>query len=84
MREAYLLIGLLALLGVMLAGFTAHRLVLKSRGAAALPAGLGKIPATKQPVLCPMCGGENHPAARGCLHCGGTLTPLESSEAEQC
>lgn len=73
MNDGYLLFGLLALVGLIIAGFTAHRLIEKRHDPAAIPAGLAKIPTTKQPMPCPACGGENHPSAKACSHCGAEL-----------
>ncbi len=49
---------------------------------AGIPAGLGKIAATYQPVVC-QCGAENHPSARNCSTCGAALEPRTTSEVER-
>lgn len=46
---------------------------------AGVPAGLGKIAATYDPVDC-ACGAENHPAAQQCSTCGRALQPQVISE----
>jgi hypothetical protein len=81
--DRYLILGLLALMGMFAAGFLTHRMVMNRSRGAFVPAGLGKIPLTKTPVDCAGCGGENHPSAKQCLHCGGNLTPAEPSEVER-
>lgn len=73
MNDAYLLFGLLTLAGLTIAGFMVHRMIEKRAGAAGVPAGLAKIPATKTPIACHSCGGENHPSARKCSHCGAEV-----------
>ncbi len=80
--DRYLLVGLFALLAITLAGFYAHHRVVRRVPRSVLPRGLAKIPATKQPVPCPLCGGENHPSAKSCSHCGATATPSERSEVD--
>lgn len=47
---------------------------------AGIPRGLGKISSTYAPEVC-ACGAENHPAAKVCSGCGGTLAPRAESEA---
>jgi hypothetical protein len=49
---------------------------------AGVPSGLGKVAATYSPEVCPSCGAENHPSARACSGCGGTLAPRVVSEAQ--
>lgn len=83
MSDSFILFGLLALVGVFCAGYFAHHLVIKRSNPAAIPAGLGKIPTTKLPQPCTACGGENHPAAKRCSHCGASFTPGERSEVDQ-
>ena len=80
MSDGYLLAGLLTLLGLIVAGFFAHQLILKRSNPAMVPAGLAKIPSTKMPVACAACGGENHPSARECSFCGAKMTPADRSE----
>lgn len=82
LADGYLLAGLFTLLAVTLAGFYAHHLVVRRIPKDALPRGLAKIPATRQPVPCPMCGGGNHPSAKRCSHCGAAATPSQPSEVE--
>lgn len=48
-----------------------------------VPAGLTKIAATYSPEACPACGAENHPSARQCSECGGTLQPRFVSEVQK-
>jgi hypothetical protein len=43
-------------------------------------AGVVKIPATVEPVLCSACDGLNHPSAAKCSKCGEQLQPLMNSE----
>lgn len=50
---------------------------------AGVPSGLGKVAATYSPEVCTSCGAENHPAARVCSGCGGTLTPHIVSEVQR-
>jgi hypothetical protein len=83
MSNGFLLAGLLLLLSLLIAGFATHQLVLKRSAGAPVPAGLAKIPATSAPARCPACGGDNHPSARRCSHCGSALTPSVSSEVER-
>jgi len=54
-------------------------LAVKENGPA-VPTGLSKIPATRDPVACPGCGAANHPAAAKCSDCGATLEPSAPSE----
>jgi len=46
----------------------------------ALPAGLRKVPKTREPARCPGCGRENHPAATDCAACGAEMVPTAVSE----
>lgn len=48
-----------------------------------VPKGLHKVATTHAPQPCLECGGENHPSARRCIHCGAALEPLLDSEAER-
>ena len=43
-------------------------------------AGVVKIPATVEPVLCSACDALNHPSATKCSKCGEQLQPLMNSE----
>lgn len=83
MGDTYLLFGLLALVSVFFAGFYAHHLVMKRSGTSTVPAGLAKIPSTPMPRTCVACGGENHPSARNCLHCGTALPDGGIPEVER-
>lgn len=82
LSDAYLAFGLFMLVGLMIAGYAAHQMILKRNAGAAVPAGLGKIPTTRLPAACAACGGENHPSAAVCSHCGAQLNPVETSELE--
>lgn len=42
--------------------------------------GLRKVASTAAPVACPACGALQHPSARECAACGGTLSPRFESE----
>lgn len=42
---------------------------------AGVPPGLAKVPTTRAPAACPVCGSPNHPAARRCSACGAALAP---------
>lgn len=44
------------------------------------PKGVHKVHLTADPILCPDCGNENHPAARKCLECRHPLSPTSESE----
>lgn len=46
------------------------------------PAGLGKLPSTREPRSCPHCGAANHPAAATCTSCGGALEPRARAETD--
>jgi hypothetical protein len=48
-----------------------------------VPSGLVKVPATATPMACQACGNTNHPAARRCARCGGTLDPRLESEVSR-
>jgi ribosomal protein L40E len=48
-----------------------------------VPGGLGKISATHSPDACPACGAENHPSARQCSSCGGTLQARFVAEVQK-
>ncbi|RMD95267.1 MAG: hypothetical protein D6813_00655 [Calditrichaeota bacterium] len=48
-----------------------------------VPKGLRKVPSTAEPVPCPGCGSQNHPAAEKCLDCGHPLTPKTQSEVNR-
>ena len=50
---------------------------------AGIPAGLRKVPQTREPVRCPACGAEAHPSASRCAACGAALEPLVQSEVER-
>ncbi len=45
-----------------------------------IPEGLVKVPVTAAPVACPNCGYGNHPSAKVCAGCRGTLQPAMQSE----
>jgi len=45
-----------------------------------IPAGFVKVPTTHTPVPCAGCGYQNHPSAKQCVGCGGTLEPRLQSE----
>lgn len=47
---------------------------------AGVPAGLAKVPVTRQPVPCPCCGTTNHPSAAACAGCDESLTPAVEPE----
>ena len=49
---------------------------------AGVPSGLAKVPTTREPVVCPSCGRENHPSAKNCSSCGAGLSPSVASEVE--
>jgi hypothetical protein len=51
-----------------------------AQGAMEAPAGLAKVPLTREPVACRACGYANHPAAEQCLGCGRTIEPHVQSE----
>ena len=50
---------------------------------AGMPTGLAKIASTYSPEACPACGTTNHPSARQCSACGGTLQPRFVSEVQR-
>jgi len=84
LSDGYLFTGIAILLGLLIAGFTLHQRILKSAATPAMaPVGLGKVAVTAHPGRCAACGGENHPAARACSHCGAALAPMTSSEVER-
>ena len=45
-----------------------------------IPAGLRKVPSTRQPRPCPHCNRTVHPSARRCAGCGTEIEPLVDSE----
>jgi len=45
-----------------------------------VPAGLKKVPLTREVAACPACGASNHPSAVTCSGCGATLAPTAPSE----
>ena len=47
---------------------------------AGVPAGLRKVPLTRQPVHCEKCGDEHHPSAQICGSCGADLQPMVKAE----
>jgi hypothetical protein len=53
------------------------------RSAAPAPAGLAKVPVTRDPLPCPRCGHLNHPSSDRCLGCGAPLEPRAPSEARR-
>jgi ribosomal protein L40E len=53
------------------------------RALAGVPAGLTKVAATYSPETCPACGAENHPSARHCSACGGTLQARFVAEVQK-
>jgi hypothetical protein len=55
-------------------------LVVKSPVLQNAPDGMGKIPSTPNPVICPECQNENHPSASNCLQCGHALIPTAEGE----
>ncbi len=57
-----------------------YLLAARPRGPVTLPAGLRKIPTTREPLPCPKCGSGNHPSARNCSACGSELKPMAPSE----
>ena len=46
-----------------------------------VPDGFGKVLLTYSPVNCQTCGGQNHPSAPVCNHCGTGLEPATKSES---
>lgn len=52
-------------------------------GAASVPPGLHKVPATSNSVACAGCGKMNHPAAEACAGCGAKLHPAMESEVRK-
>jgi hypothetical protein len=54
-----------------------------ARPAEQVPPRLGRIHDTAEPVPCPACGSENHPAAARCPACGAALAPALVSEARR-
>ncbi len=73
MSSTWIWVGLLALLGLMLAGFVAQAV-------ARIPKGTAKVRLTHDPVPCPGCGHLNHPAATSCARCREPLKPGLQSE----
>lgn len=47
---------------------------------AGIPAGFGKIPATRTPATCAKCGAAIHPSAASCPDCGADQQPTAISE----
>jgi len=80
-----LLVGVGAVVGLGLAGIWAHRTLNRSASPAGdpIPAGLAKIPSTRAPQACPLCGATNHPAASQCLECKAPLRPDFPSEVSR-
>ncbi len=50
---------------------------------AGIPAGLRKVPLTRDAIECPRCGTPLHPAAHNCSGCGDELAPAVESETDR-
>lgn len=77
----WLAIGLVANLPALLVLLVLPKREVQAVGG--VPGGLGKIPATYSPDACPACRAENHPSARQCSACGGTLQPRVVPEVQK-
>jgi len=48
-----------------------------------IPPGLRKVPTTRDPIACPACRSQLHPAARLCSQCGAELSPRVRAETAE-
>ena len=50
---------------------------------AGVPAGLAKVPVTREARVCTHCGASMHPSAGACSACGTAVEPLVESEVQR-